>query len=340
MQKVSIDEPDEFENKPSFSDDDDEDCADDSDLMVDVNARKPGQQFGLGACIIVDGLPVVGPEKAEKLRSVVQKQLIPYGTIKNFRFPQGEDQQTLGYAFVEFETEDQAQQAIQNHNNYKFDKQHVLTVDSLAKYDEFVKEREDDATELKERPYREVGNLRYWQEDEEGTDQYLLLSSGGEVLSVYNNDRLQPTLLEERESWTESGARWSPQGTYLMTMHSKGIALWGWSGGDRFEQVCIFVSPNRNRRKFKEILGVRETVGRTVCASQRRRSHFLSRRTISADLSKPRTRRTAFARSRRRLGCCNCYENSEFFLQRERTPSKICQDLQVVARWQIFGILG
>ena len=39
------------------------------------------------------------------------------------------------------------------------------------------------------------------------------------------------------QRWTETYARWSPQGTYFTTFHEKGIALWG---GENFKQIMRF----------------------------------------------------------------------------------------------------
>ena len=40
--------------------------------------------------------------------------------------------------------------------------------------------------------------------------------------------------------WTEKYIKWSPLGTYLATLHGKGVALWG---GDKFGQIKRFSHP-------------------------------------------------------------------------------------------------
>ena len=39
------------------------------------------------------------------------------------------------------------------------------------------------------------------------------------------------------QRWTETYVRWSPQGTYLATLHNQGVALWG---GEKFERITRF----------------------------------------------------------------------------------------------------
>ena len=46
-----------------------------------------------------------------------------------------------------------------------------------------------------------------------------------------------PALLKD---WTETYVRWSPMGTYLATLHSQGVALWG---GDDYKRIAKFAHP-------------------------------------------------------------------------------------------------
>lgn len=81
-----------------FSDDDDE-------------SMLSGEVDDLGNLIIVDNLPLVGPEKCEKLSSAVRKIFGRFGVIKEVLF---EDiffmpvdsitGQTSGYCFIEYDT--------------------------------------------------------------------------------------------------------------------------------------------------------------------------------------------------------------------------------------------
>ena len=46
--------------------------------------------------------------------------------------------------------------------------------------------------------------------------------------------------MDVRERWTESYTKWSPQGSYFATFHSKGIALWG---GPGFQKISRLAHP-------------------------------------------------------------------------------------------------
>ena len=46
--------------------------------------------------------------------------------------------------------------------------------------------------------------------------------------------------VDVRERWTESYVKWSPQGSYFATFHSKGIALWG---GPGFQKIARLAHP-------------------------------------------------------------------------------------------------
>lgn len=80
-----------------FSDDDD-----------DLLAREELEfESGFGNVVVVDNLPVVPPEKFEKLENVVRKIYSQIGVIKEdgFWMPINPDtKKTLGYCFIEYNT--------------------------------------------------------------------------------------------------------------------------------------------------------------------------------------------------------------------------------------------
>ncbi|RDD37506.1 Eukaryotic translation initiation factor 3 subunit B [Trichoplax sp. H2] len=81
-------------------------------------------------------------------------------------------------------------------------------------------------------PFVEEENLRWWLQDPDCADQYAM--QFGHYTGIYWNSTRSPTLIIEREHWTESAAvKWTPKGTYLATCHDKGIILWGGKGFDR-----------------------------------------------------------------------------------------------------------
>lgn len=79
--------------------------SDDEDVYGDENLEFDSGEFG--NIIVVDDLPVVPPEKFEKLESVIRKIYGAVGFIKDGGFWMPVDpqtQKTLGYCFIEYNT--------------------------------------------------------------------------------------------------------------------------------------------------------------------------------------------------------------------------------------------
>ncbi len=141
---------------------------------------------------------------------------------------------TLGYAFIEFETTEQANKAIAGWNNKKFDQRHTLKVCPLAEFDRLNKYPvQYQPPTMEESEAQE--NLHEWLLDEEGRDQYVVrhgsdtevffheaLRKAGRTLS-YGGQRQK----EKGLTWTDFQVSWSPRGSYLATFHEGGIKLWG-----------------------------------------------------------------------------------------------------------------
>ena len=64
----------DYEEEPDFSDPEDfVDDVDDSVLMADLFRQRPKESDGVDNVILVDGIPAVGAERLEKLKSVLRK---------------------------------------------------------------------------------------------------------------------------------------------------------------------------------------------------------------------------------------------------------------------------
>lgn len=74
----------------------------------------------------------------------------------------------------------------------------------------------------------------------DGYDQFVVSYRAGETVGVYENNPGEPTLLTEKDRWSESAIRWSSLGTYLATFHQQGVAIWG---GKDFLQIQKFSHP-------------------------------------------------------------------------------------------------
>lgn len=75
------DDEDDYEDEPDFSDDPDfVDDVDDATLLGDILARRPKESDGVDSVVVVDGTPVVGPDRLEKLKKIVAKV---FGQVRN-----------------------------------------------------------------------------------------------------------------------------------------------------------------------------------------------------------------------------------------------------------------
>ncbi|MQL80266.1 hypothetical protein Taro_012703, partial [Colocasia esculenta] len=212
-----------------------------SDDDEDLLARDDFEfETGFSNIIVVDNLPVVPPEKFEKLENVVRKIYSQIGVIKEdgFWMPVSpETNKTLGYCFIEYNTPQEAELAKEKTNGYKLDKSHIFAVNMFDDFDRFMRVP-DQWTPAETKPYVPGENLRKWLTDEKGRDQFVICA-GQETEVLWNDARqLKPELVYRRSQWTESFVQWSSLGTYLATIHRQGVAIWG--GASTFNRIMRY----------------------------------------------------------------------------------------------------
>ncbi|KAM0893218.1 hypothetical protein ACQ4PT_025237 [Festuca glaucescens] len=208
----------------------------------------PEPEGGLSNIVVVDNLPVVAPEKYEKLESVVRKLFSPYGAIVVFWMPTDpETHKTYGYCFIEYNTSQEAELAREKRNGHKLDRLHILAVNVFHDFDKYMKVPDewmpDELT-----PYAPGENLLKWLTDEKARDQFVIWA--GMSTEVYWNDakRAMPQLVYQKQYWTDSYVQWSPLGTHLATVHNQGAQVWG--GDDKFLRLMKFPHPKLKRIDF------------------------------------------------------------------------------------------
>lgn len=155
---------------------------------------------------------------------------------------------TEGFAFVEFVKTEAANEAIAKTNDWNFDKSHKLTV---IRYDAFQKYRDVPDEFVPPVPVEVTGitpDRFYWMMDEHFRDQFCIrwsnsdktinLERGDRDMSheteiFWSENRGAPALDyggEKQKSmgqmWTTGNVYWSPQGTFLTTLHPQGAKLW------------------------------------------------------------------------------------------------------------------
>eukprot|EP00252_Welwitschia_mirabilis_P007653 TRINITY_DN1925_c0_g1_i1.p1 TRINITY_DN1925_c0_g1~~TRINITY_DN1925_c0_g1_i1.p1 ORF type:complete len:724 (+),score=157.56 TRINITY_DN1925_c0_g1_i1:218-2389(+) len=197
-------------------------------------------ESGFGNIIVVDNLPVVPPEKFEKLEGVIRKIFGQIGTIrdKGLWMPVNpETNKTQGYCFIEYSTPQEAQTARDQTNGYKLDKSHVFAVNMFDDFEKYMK-ISNEWVPPETKPYTPGENLQHWLADERGRDQFVIRANTD--TEVYWNDPRQqkPEQVYHRSFWTESFVQWSPLGTYLATIHRQGAAIWG--GATTFNRLMRF----------------------------------------------------------------------------------------------------
>ncbi|KKY29022.1 putative eukaryotic translation initiation factor 3 subunit b [Phaeomoniella chlamydospora] len=226
----------------------DEEDIDFSDLQAQYEVR---MEEGLDAFVVVDGIPVVDPEQKPKLIKFLLKRLNTVGKTREdaIYMPINETTgKTDGFAFVEYETPEQAIAATKHLHGTALDKKHTIAVNKLTDIERYGREGRIDE-EYKPppiEPFQEKEHLRSWLGDEKGRDQFVMYR-GDNVGVFWNMKKDTPEQLLERKHWTQLFVQWSPQGTFLASVHQQGVQLWG---GPNFSKQRQFPHPFVNLIEF------------------------------------------------------------------------------------------
>ncbi|KAI8873856.1 translation initiation factor eIF-3b [Ramicandelaber brevisporus] len=197
--------------------------------------------------VVVDGLPVVKGEKVEKLLKVVKKEFSKQGRIKSngIDMPVDEKGANKGFAFIEYESADMANNAVRELNGFRLDKNHTFFVTLFEEIETYATLPDEFAPPLAG-IYEEGEHLRSWLTDPFCRHQ--LAVSVGNKVSIergFKDEAFERMFV--REDWTDNYVRWSPLGTYLISIHAQGIALWG---GQSWNRIMRFVHPGADLVDF------------------------------------------------------------------------------------------
>nr|CAD7606883.1 unnamed protein product [Timema genevievae] len=123
------------DDEPNFSDPEGYvDSITDEELLGDILKQKPKETDGVESVVVVDGVPQVGPERLEKLSSVISKIFRKVGPIVNEYYPKNENGLTKGYIFLEYSNPNDALEAVKLVNNHKLDKHHTFLVNLFTDF--------------------------------------------------------------------------------------------------------------------------------------------------------------------------------------------------------------
>jgi translation initiation factor 3 subunit B len=186
--------------------------------------------------VIVDGLPEVNDEK--KAQSLIKflsrlciKSKCPIEPSE-INMPMKNDT-SLQFAILTFTDEETAKSAVTNLNGVFLDKKHQL---SVVSFDEFDRLMEIEDVYKEPRIYSQQ-ELKNWLTDNLGRDQFIIRF--GDKTQVFWNDVLAkaPQLVTSGPTdkiWTDKYVYWSCDGTYLATLHTRGVVIWA---GPEFEEI-------------------------------------------------------------------------------------------------------
>ncbi|RVX66053.1 Eukaryotic translation initiation factor 3 subunit B [Exophiala mesophila] len=221
---------------------DEEDNIDFSDLKERYDVR---MEEGLDTFVVIDGLPIVNNEQKPKLVKFLLKRLNTVGRIKDGEdsvfMPMGDQGQSEGFAFVEFQTPEQAVAATKQLHGTALDKKHTLAVNKLTDIEKFGREGriDEEYSPPQVAPFTEQDHLRSWLFDPAARDQFVMFR-GDNVGVFWHNKKDNPEPVVDRPHWTQLFVSWSPQGTYLASVHQQGVQIWG---GPKFNRIRQFPHP-------------------------------------------------------------------------------------------------
>lgn len=220
-----------------------------SDLEAKFTANPDS---GFECFIVIDGAPKVPESKVALLTSFLKKEFGKIGKIvENGIHMPLEDGKTQGFVFIEFEQPEAADKAVHTWNRKKLDKNHTVLVNKLSDIERYGVEGNVPATyeppHIDEFEPRE--HLYSWLADSQGRDQVVLHKNDNVGIYWFQKANApEPTVA--RDNWTEKYVRWSPKGTYLVSLHRQGVQIWGGSKWGRFgrfahrDVAMIEFSPN------------------------------------------------------------------------------------------------
>lgn len=233
---------------------DSQDFIDDLDIdFSDLQAKYTANaDSGFESFIVIDGAPKVPEAKVGLLTTFLKKEFGKIGAIaENGFYMPLQDGKTQGFVFIEYESKESADKAIQAWNRRKLDKNHTLLVNKLSDVDRYGVEGRVSTTY--EPPviedFEQRQHLYSWMADPQGRDQ-VVLHKGDNVGVYWFQKANSPETAVSRDNWTEKYVRWSPKGTYLVSLHRQGVQLWGGAKWERFgrfahrDVAMIEFSPN------------------------------------------------------------------------------------------------
>ena len=96
--------------------------------------KRPCETDGVESVVVVDNIPKVGPARQEKLHTVIEKLFSTIGVINKKYYPVDEEGNTKGYAYLEYSSPANAEEAVKALNNHRLDKSHTFLVNLFTDF--------------------------------------------------------------------------------------------------------------------------------------------------------------------------------------------------------------
>ncbi|KAI1370960.1 eukaryotic translation initiation factor 3 [Hypoxylon crocopeplum] len=226
----------------------DEDDYDESEIDISDLREKYEVQLeqGYDTFVVIDGLPEVTEDQKPKLVKFLLKKLNQIGKVTEEQiYMPVEDGRSLRFAFVEYTSAAEAAAAVRQLDMVPLDKRHTLRVNKMTDIDRYGREGRVDENYVppKIEEFTEKEHLRSFLADPSGRGRDQFAMYRDDIVGVFwNNEKEPPENIIERLNWTEGFIRWSPLGTYLVSVHQQGVQLWGgasWSRLKRFAHPLV-----------------------------------------------------------------------------------------------------
>jgi translation initiation factor 3 subunit B len=226
-----------------------------SDTPLDPKPAYPPLKKSFDTSIIITNLPKVPQSKLDKLTKVVIKLTSRIGNLAStdgypgalMPFDEGKGA-SVGFCFVDYETPEEAKNAIGVLDGYKFDKNHTISVSPYGRAEKLKDLEETEFVEPEPAQYVEKPNAMSWLEDPSQRDQFVI-REGEETIAHWFDAKNEPIVdydgAREKEAgvaWCAYYCHWSPKGSYLATLvPQRGVILWS---GSNYEKTGRFVAPD------------------------------------------------------------------------------------------------
>ncbi|CAR26765.1 hypothetical protein ZYGR_0I00360 [Zygosaccharomyces rouxii] len=215
---------------------------DDVDFSDLEEKYKVKDDFNFDQYVVVTGAPVIPESKAPVLKKALNGLFSKAGKVVEIEFPIDEStKKTKGFLFVECASPADGNKIIKAFHGKRLDLKHRLFIYTMKDVEKYNSENFNTEFEEPEIPNMvPSGDLKWWLQDQEGRDQFVLQSD--DLTTVFWNSAVSKTdaVVESRNNWSSNYVRWSPKGTYLFSYHDQGAVAWG---GPNFDRLMRFYHP-------------------------------------------------------------------------------------------------